>query len=119
MGSYSWLQMNIRPDSVLGTTSPEQQFQIRFYLDLPFHTELNGALYYVDQIQAQSGMSYVTIPAYVRADLGVVWRPKSYLELGIWGQNLLDNQHPESASYETTVRSEVPRGVVGKVTLHF
>jgi hypothetical protein len=41
------------------------------------------------------------------------------LEIGVWGQNLLDNQHPEYRALASLVQTEIPRGVLGKITWRF
>jgi len=119
MGSYTWLHLSLRPDRSTEANSPQQQFQIRSYLDLPHHLELNGAAYFVDQIQSATRDATLPVSSYVRFDLGVTWRPTKSLELGIWGQNLLDNRHAEFYSVRTSLQTEVPRGVYGKVTWRF
>jgi iron complex outermembrane receptor protein len=118
-GSYTWLQMRVRPDSVLETESPQQQFQLRSSLDLPHHLEWNGVVYFVDQTTSTSGMVRQRVPAYVRLDVGVTWRPIPSLEIGLWAQNLLDNHHPEFNTFRTSLQTEIPRGVLGKITWHF
>jgi iron complex outermembrane receptor protein len=119
VGSYSWLHMRLRPDRTDEGDSPQHQFQLRSSVDLPYHLELNGALYFVDQTSSDSGQVRRTVPSYVRLDLGVTWRPTPTLEMGVWGQNLLDDRHPEFNSLRTTLRTEVPRGVMGKITWRF
>jgi outer membrane receptor for monomeric catechols len=101
------------------SSSPEHQAQLRSELDLPGHLEFNSAVYYVDQIEAQYGLGQTAIPAYVRLDLGLVWHPTKNLELGVWGQNLLQDQHAEFTSYKTSLITEIPRSVMGKVTWKF
>jgi iron complex outermembrane receptor protein len=117
--SYTFLHMRLRPDPTVDSSSPQQQFQIRSYLDLPYHIELNGALYYVDQISPLAGATTVPIASYVKLDLGVTWRPAKSLELGIWGKNLLDNEHPEFTSLGTALITEIPRSVMGTITWRF
>jgi iron complex outermembrane receptor protein len=119
VGSYTWLHMRLHPDQSPEGDSPQQQFQLRSYVDLPHHVELNGALYYVDSISAPTGQTRSPIPSYVRLDLGMTWRPKPSLEIGIWGQNLLDDRHQEFNSIRSPLRTEVPRGVMGKITWRF
>jgi len=119
MGSYSWLHMRLRPDESAEGDSPQHQFQIRTYIDLPHQVELSGALYFVDHISSLSGQTRLPISSYVRLDLGVTWRPTPSLELGVWGQNLLEDQHAEFNSLRTPQRTEVPRGVMGKITWRF
>ena len=122
VASYTLLQMHVHPNIAgrsFSDDSPQNQFQVRSYLNLPHNFELNGAVYYVDQIKPVLGSAETRIPAYVRLDLGLTWQPTKSLEIGIWGQNLLDNQHSEFTSYKTTVLTEVPRGVLGKITWRF
>src|SRR5205807_1819474 len=98
MASYSWLHVNLHPDDPSFQGNPQQQFQLRSYLDLTPHLEFNSALYFVDRQVAAAGLGTATIPAYVRLDLGLIWHPTKSLEIGIWGQNLIDNRHAEFPS---------------------
>jgi iron complex outermembrane receptor protein len=52
-------------------------------------------------------------------DLGVSWRPIKSLEIGLYGENLLDGEHPEFTSDKTTVITEIPRSVMGRITWRF
>jgi len=117
--SYTLLLTQFKPHTTGDDTSPENQFQIRSYLDLPHQVELNGAIYYVDRISPVLGNSTMNIPSYVRMDVGMTWRPTQSLEIGIYGQNLLNDQHTEFTNYATTVVTEIPRSVLGKITWYF
>lgn len=117
--SYTWFEINANPSSPMLTASPEQQAQLRSTLALPGNLEFNGALYYVDRIQAPYGFGQTTIQDYLRLDLGLVWRPTKSLEVGVWGQNLMDDRHAEFTSYKTALITEVPRSVLGKITWRF
>jgi iron complex outermembrane recepter protein len=117
--SYSWLRMHVKPDPRDEKNSPQHQFQIRSSVDLPHHFEVNGALYFVDSILSDSAQTALPIASYVRLDVGVTWRPMPNLELGIWGQNLLDDRHAEFNNLRNPQRVEVPRGVMGKITWRF
>jgi iron complex outermembrane receptor protein len=118
--SWSWCEINSPLSSSLFLeATPEQQFQVRSALNLPCNLEFNAAAYYVDQIQASYGTGQLTIPSYVRLDLGLVWHASKSLEIGIWGQNLLDGRHAEFTSYKTPLITEIPRSVVGKITWRF
>jgi iron complex outermembrane recepter protein len=112
IASYSWLHMNLNPSDLTSGDSPQHQFQIRSYLNLTKTTELNAAVYYVSSLPDQQ------VPSYVRADLGVVWRPNRNWEFGIWGENLV-GEHTEFGSYRTPDLSEVPRNIFGKVVWRF
>jgi iron complex outermembrane receptor protein len=116
--SYTYLQAHLDPQPAYNS-NPQNQFQIHSYLNLPHHVELDGAVFYVNQINPLLGNASVAIPAYFRVDLGVSWRPAKSLELGIYGQNLLDDNHPEFTNYKTTVLTEIPRSVMGRVTWRF
>jgi len=116
--SYTVLHERLNPQLTYNN-DPQHQFRIRSYLDLPQHVELNGAVYFVDRIHPLLGNPTIGIPAYVRVDLGVTWRPTKSLEVGIYGQNLAQNHHAEFTSYKTTVLTEIPRSVMGRVTWRF
>jgi outer membrane receptor protein involved in Fe transport len=99
--------------------SPEHQAQLRSTLDLPGNLEFNGAVYYVDSINVPYGLGQMNLPAYVRLDLGLVWHPTKSLDIGVWGQNLTEDAHAEFTSYKTPLVTEIPRSVMGKITLRF
>jgi iron complex outermembrane receptor protein len=118
-GSYSWLHVNLNPNDRAFQGNPEHQAQLRSYLDLPGRLEFNSAVYYVSQQVAAAGLGTTTIPAYVRVDLGLIWHPTKSLQIGIWGQNLLDNHHPEFPSLKSSVQTEIPREVHATITWGF
>lgn len=118
-GSHTWLRTNLVSAPESNAISPRQQFQLRSDLDLSRRLELNAAAYYVGPIVATTGQRPTAIPSYVRMDLGLVFRLRDSLELGVWGTNLLDRRHLEFASPETSVIADVPRGVTGKITWRF
>ena len=117
--SYALLHMQLEPDASADLSSPQQQFQIRSYLDLPHNVEFNAAFYYTDEIVAKSGGGVAPIAACLKLDLGLTWHPAKSLEIGIWGKNLLHDEHAEFGSQESTLITEIPRSVMGKITWHF
>jgi iron complex outermembrane receptor protein len=117
--SYSLLHAEVRPNDRAFQGNPQQQFQLRSYLDLPGQMEFNSALYYVDQQTAATGLGTATIPAYVRLDLGLIWHPTRSLEIGVWGQNLLDDRHREFPSLKSSVQTEIPRSIMVRITWKF
>jgi iron complex outermembrane receptor protein len=118
--SYSWLGTSLTAaTSSFEGQSPNQQFQIRSYLDLPYHLELNGAIYFVDRSLSPDPTGLDEIPAYVRLDLGLIWSPRKWLEFGVWGRNLQQSEHVEFSSQQTPALTEVPRSVLAKVTMRF
>jgi iron complex outermembrane receptor protein len=119
LAGYSWLKVNLHPNDPAFQGNPESQFQLRSYLDLPWNLEFNGAGYFVSQQVAQDGLGTSTVPSYFRLDLGLVWHPTKSLEIGVWGQNLLEDRHEEFPSLKSSVQTEIPRGVTGKITWQF
>jgi iron complex outermembrane recepter protein len=109
LASYTFLHMNVWPDVVTEHESPHDQVQLRSYLDLPWHLELNSAIYYVDGVTVPAGATYAAIPSYVRFDAGLYWKPNDTWSFGLWGQNLTSARHLEFASNNTSVLFPVPR----------
>jgi len=118
--NYTWLHMDLHPATATSKGSPQQQVSLRSYIDLPWNLEFNSFASFVDGIESvdTTGATRV-IPSYFRVDAGLIWHPNKTFEVGIWGQNLLDNQHPESGSQTTRGITEIPRSIVGKITLRF
>lgn len=93
--------------------SPQNQFHLRSYLDLPYRLNLDTALYYVDSVPNQS------VPAYTRADVGLGWSPIKNLEARIVGQNLFDRRHREFGASFLTNPTKPERSVYGKIIWRF
>ncbi len=119
--SYTWNQINVGgPAAFLDTTDqpsltgsfPHNQCQLRSYLDLPRNLQLNGAIYYVDNI------SGTNTPAYTRVDLGLTWKATRNLTASFVVQNLFDIRHTELVSGET-VGTIIPRTYYAALTLSF
>lgn len=116
---YTWLDFDLEPDDVPAKNSPEQTVQFRSELDLTRELQLNGAVYFVDQIMPRDEVLSVSIPSYARLDVGVSWRPVESLEIGVWGQNLLEDRHPEFARVLLPGSAEIPRSIVGRLVWTF
>ena len=90
------------------------------HASLPHGFEFNSALYYVSGIASlATAFDAIAVPAYLRLDSGLVWHPTADLDLGLWGQNLLDARHMESTTPYAAELSEVPRSAFLKITKHF
>jgi len=117
------LEMDLRPkSSSLDTTTantenntPSYQWHLRSYLDLPHNLELDTALYHVGRV------SNLEVPAYVRWDVRMGWKPKDNIELSLGILNLSDSSHPEFTEGQIALRSnsQVPRSIYGKLTWMF
>lgn len=100
IGTYSFLGMNLHlkagSHSILGTSeegdTPKHQANVRSWWSLPYHTEVDTALYYVGNVPNQHTASYL------RVDARFDWQPARYFELSVGVRNLLDNQHREFGS---------------------
>jgi iron complex outermembrane recepter protein len=122
IGSYSFLQMNIRknadsldptPDNPDGS-SPSNQFYVRSSLDLPKKWEFDSTLRFVDSLPA------LNIGSYFSLDARLGWRPVGGMELSLGGQNLLNNKHSEFLpDFIATTPSRVARTVRGTITWRF
>lgn len=82
------------------------------------NVSLNAHTYYVDDWF--DGVA--TVDSYVRLDLGLRWQINENCELALWGQNLLDDQHPESSrgsaeGYGET--TEIGRSAYVQFSYHF
>jgi iron complex outermembrane recepter protein len=121
-GSYTFLEMDLdrkrgsnNPDDDNAEgRSPNHQFSLRTGFDLPFRTELDFGVRYVDPIPSFDIRSYFSF------DARIGWRPKRNLELSIVGQNLFDPRHEEfRGTTIDTLPVEVGRVIYGKLTWHF
>lgn len=95
--------------------SPRHQWQLRAQLDLPRDVELDGALYYVDDVSGQADGQGRPVRSYYRADLRLGFHPREDLSLELVGRNLLDGGHAEFGSVFGTP-SEVPRTAFARIT---
>ncbi len=94
--------------------SPQQQFMLWSSMNLGNKWEFDSILRFVDSLPAFG------IDQYMSLDLRLAFHPRPNLELAIVGQNLLDNQRLEfNRSPGFPARTEVARGVYGKVTWKF
>lgn len=93
--------------------SPQQQAGLRLSLNLTPDVTCDGWVRYVDEIAA--------VPAYSTLDLRLAWHVNDHVEVSVIGQNLLEPSHPEfrSLSLIGQAQREVPRAVMGRLTLRF
>ncbi len=118
VADYSLLKLRIRPNPEEEGDSPEHRFNLRSYLDLPGHWELNTAVGYTSRLR--NSITHHQIPAYTRVDVGLVWRPLPAWEFGLWGRNLFDPEHPEFSQIVTPgVLVEIPREINARARWRF
>ncbi len=116
-GSYSFYfsHLNIIQSSLVtqSGTSPNQQFSLRSYVDLPYNLQWDTMIYHVNSLPA------IPVPAYNRLDMRLGWTPVNGLDLSIIGQNLLKSEHQEFSPLLYQSPEEVSRSVLAKATLRF
>ncbi len=121
-GGYTWFDANLHNIAASATTrtpsialdSPEQQWNLRSFLDLPGNLEFDAAVYYVSEL------SHLGVPSYTRLDTRLGWRPTESLEVSVVGQNLLDSRHSEFGSANQAISAtQVKRSFYGKLTWRF
>ncbi|MBN1764550.1 MAG: TonB-dependent receptor [Sedimentisphaerales bacterium] len=113
--NYTWLDVELHGDKeTLERATPQNMAGIHSFYDITKDLELNTLAYYNDQASAALAGSYI------RMDVGLNWHVSEQMEIGVWGQNLLDNTHPE---YKEDVLSsdytEVPRSYYVQMTYRF
>jgi len=102
--------------SIPGTQgeTPDHQAQLRSSVSLPHNLQWNASTYFVNRLSAPS------IPSYTRFDTGLNWVVGERTSLGLVGQNLLKDLHPEFAGPNSTVQSGLMRrSVYGKISWSF
>lgn len=92
-------------------SAPRNQAALRLSYDFSPQAGGEAELRYVDTIQS--------VPAYLTADLHVLFHLSERLTLSIVGQNLLDKQHPEQSPQVSVLTSEAPRNVHAKLQWQF
>jgi outer membrane receptor protein involved in Fe transport len=88
--------------------------QIRSYLDITRHVQLNVGAYYVGAVG-----EFHTAP-YISTDLNVAWKPTEALKCSIGVLDLFDSHHPEFGTTKIEgISSETPRTVYLQMTYQF
>jgi iron complex outermembrane receptor protein len=104
-------------------TAPHHTYTAGSRWDLRRNLELDAFVYHT--AETRRGPASIPldipsrIPAYLRADLRLGWRPCDHLEVSVGGQNLLTPRHLEQFSYTAGVLSEVRRTVIGSLQWSF
>jgi iron complex outermembrane recepter protein len=101
-------------DALNETADPRDQFSVRSSLNLPFNTEFDTDLRWVDTLHTNNGPTPGTVPSYFELNTRAAWNANKQLEFSLVGQNLLHNRHPEYGFPDPT-RIEIARSVYAKV----
>jgi len=103
VGDNPALSLTPQPNAI--GTSPQNQFQVRSHVTLPWRTEFDAAVYRVDSVPAER------VDAYTRLDLRLGWQPTARLAFSLAGQNLLQARHAEFLPVYYETAKQVPRTV--------
>ena len=94
------------------SNDPSHQFSIQTMVDPGHNTELSMITRYVDDL------ANPRVAAYWELDARIAWRPATFIELSIVGQNLLHDKHIEFIPSSPEPRY-VERSIYGKVACRF
>ena len=92
---------------------PRQLAGVRGWWEVASDFELSSAVYYT------SGVTAFTVPASVRIDAQVTWRPRPNVELNVGIQNVSDPGHPEYSPISVTPTDEVRRNAFVRMQWRF
>lgn len=94
--------------------SPEHQFALRSYWDLPHNVEVSAGMRYVSRTRNPD------VDAYAVGDMTIIWSPRKDLSISLTGQDLFDKSHKEyEPTFLRTRTSEVEHSVFLKLTFKF
>jgi iron complex outermembrane receptor protein len=109
-GWYSFLYMQVQGPGggQVAGKSPQNQAYLMSSWDLPCKFEFDLMSRFVQNLPT------LDVPSYATMDARLGWRPNDSWEFSITGQNLLQSHHLEFVG-QTTILSEVNRGVYGQI----
>jgi iron complex outermembrane receptor protein len=125
-GGYDFLKEQVQVksgqadlDNALNETAdPRNQIFLRSSMDLPWHTELDAGLRWIDTVHNNNGGTAGTVPSYAELDLRLGWHATKNLEISVAGQNLLHDQHAETG-FPGPSQEQIVRSVYGKIAWSF
>jgi iron complex outermembrane receptor protein len=110
--SYSMIRFDSDVSERTVSLYPKHQAQVRVTWQPMENLQLHSATYFVDENDSVRSAN-----AFVRLDLGLTWQINDRWELSVWGQNLLDPQHPEFGDgMFNPVAAEIPRSAYFQLT---
>ena len=121
--SYDFERIHFHPEaSSLDTaeaalangSDPHEHARLRSRVELPHHVNWNTLVYFT------SPLAYSGVPSYTRIDANLLWQCNENLRFGIYGQNLLREQHLEFLNGGgATAATLVRRSYYAKLTWKF
>ncbi len=118
---YSYLHALVRQDpastglttATLSTDFPQNTFQVRSLLTLPWKVEFDQSLYYTARLPGG------VVPGHARVDIRLARRFGERTEISVVGQNLLRPRSLEYGDSTGVIGTESVRSVFGKITWRF
>ena len=116
-GSYTFYELDSGSEFTKNSKqgSPRHQFQIHSEFDLTKRIGADIAVYYVDEIRRAD----IDIDSYVRLDVGLHWTPYDWIELAVFGQNLIGPHAEYFQEIRVDTQPEIERSFYGRVKLRF
>jgi iron complex outermembrane receptor protein len=116
--NYAWARMDVTPLNSLNANvnpglNPTHRARIQAAFDLPYRLQWDIGASHSSRLRATD------VPAYTQIDTRLAWRPRTFVEIDLVAQHLLDAGHIEwipvggGALYESV---QIPRSIVARVT---
>ena len=93
-GGYSYSEG--KKDGVRQDDFPESMANLSSHYKIRDNLTFIQSLYYTGDRTIPSAYNPIPIDEYLRLDLGFVWQSKENWEIGLFGRDLLDPDHPEN-----------------------
>ena len=119
-GSYSWLQMDLKPTSPgrplipafgQADSSPQHLLQLHSMHNLGNNLELDALVYFNSKLGFLTDEGRYELGSHTRFDLRLGWRPSRNFEVSLVGRDLFHGRHAEYLA-EDIQSSEVPRSLL-------
>lgn len=117
-GGYSYSRGE--KDGEIQVDFPESMASLTSHLKIRDNLIFSKNIYYMDDRIIPSAYNEIPIDDYLRLDLGLLWRLKDNWEIGIFGRDLLDPDHPENMYNDLDVEpGKVERTFLLSITKDF
>ena len=117
-GGYSYSRG--KKDGEIQVDFPESMASLTSHLKIRDDLIFSKNIYYTDDRIIPSAYNEIPIDDYLRLDLGLLWRLKDDWEIGLFGRDLLDPDHPENMYNDLDVEpGKVERTFLLSITKDF
>jgi iron complex outermembrane recepter protein len=130
--SYSWLKIELRPNSIsqdrgpgsssagFNTGTPTNRFGVRSSYALLKNLQFNTSAQYAGPLPSGDAHDLTpAVPSYYRVDSNLQWHVGEYVRLDFGGQNLLAPRHAEYGGGNGAIQTLSTRNIFGRVTYAF